>query len=81
MRPPRFREVDVSDPRQSEGDAAFDGRMVTLLLGDQNFGVRYQNFLRQLSRDRADACPDASTSGFAAGRSHYGGGSKSPKVS
>ena len=39
-------EIDVSDPDNLKITQPFDGRMVTLLLGDHNFGTRYQNFLR-----------------------------------
>lgn len=42
----KISEVDVSDPDNLKVTQRYDGRMVTLLLGDQDWGVRYQNFLR-----------------------------------
>ena len=42
----KISEVDVSDPDNLKVTQPFDGRVVTLLLGDQNWGARYQNFLR-----------------------------------
>jgi cell division protein FtsQ len=43
---PKISEVDVTDPDNLKVTQPFDGRVVTLLLGDQHWGVRYQNFLR-----------------------------------
>ncbi len=42
----KVSEIDVSDPDDLKITQPFDGKMVTLLLGDHNFGLRYQNFLR-----------------------------------
>lgn len=42
----KISEVDVSDPDDLKVTQLFDGRVVTLLLGDQNWAARYQNFLR-----------------------------------
>lgn len=42
----KISEIDVSDPDNLKVTQPFDGRMVTLLLGDHNFGTRYSNFLR-----------------------------------
>jgi cell division protein FtsQ len=41
----KIAEVDVNDREDLRVTQPYDGRMVTLLLGDQNFAVRYQNFL------------------------------------
>jgi cell division protein FtsQ len=41
----KIAEVDVTDREDLRVTQPYDGRMVTLLLGDQNFAVRYQNFL------------------------------------
>ena len=48
-------EVDVSDPDNLKVSEPFDGRMVTLLLGDRNFALRHQNFCEPLRRDPAEA--------------------------
>jgi cell division protein FtsQ len=42
----KISEVDVSDRDNLKVTQSYDGRMVTLLLGDHDFAVRYQNFLR-----------------------------------
>ena len=39
-------EIDVSDPDNLKVTQPFEGRMVTLLLGDRDFAMRYQNFIR-----------------------------------
>ena len=41
----KIAEVDVSDRDNLKVTQPYEGRMVTLLLGDQDFGVRYQNFV------------------------------------
>ena len=41
----KIAEVDVTAREDLRVTQPYDGRMVTLLLGDQNFAVRYQNFL------------------------------------
>lgn len=38
-------EIDVSDLEKLSIAQSYEGRMLTLILGDRNFGVRYQNFL------------------------------------
>ena len=38
-------EVDVSDPDNLKVSEPFEGRSVTLLMGDRNFGLRHQNFM------------------------------------
>ncbi len=45
-------EVDVTDPDDVKLTEPFDGRMVTLLLGDRNFGLRHQNFVRYFAEIR-----------------------------
>lgn len=45
-------EVDVSDPDNVKMTEPFDGRMVTLLLGDRDFGLRHQNFVRYYAEIR-----------------------------
>src|SRR5579863_466543 len=40
----RVSEIDVSDRDNLRVTQPYEGRMVTLLLGDQDFGARYQNF-------------------------------------
>lgn len=42
----KISEIDVSDPDDLKVTQPFEGKMVTLLLGDHNYGLRYQNFLR-----------------------------------
>ena len=42
----KISHVDVTDPDDLKVTQPFDGKMITLLLGDHNFGLRYQNFLR-----------------------------------
>jgi cell division protein FtsQ len=41
----KLSEIDVSDRDNLKVTQPYEGRMVTLLLGDQDFGVRYQNFV------------------------------------
>jgi cell division protein FtsQ len=45
-------QIDVSDPDDLKVTQPFDGKMVTLLLGDRNFGLRYQNFQRNFPEIR-----------------------------
>jgi cell division protein FtsQ len=45
----KISEIDVSDPDNLKVTQPHDGRVVTLLLGDRNYGLRYQNFLRNYS--------------------------------
>ena len=42
----KISEVDVADPDNLKVSQSFEDRMVTLMLGDQHWGARYQNFLR-----------------------------------
>ena len=42
----KISEIDVSDRDNLKVTQSYDGRMVTLLLGDHNFALRYQNFIR-----------------------------------
>lgn len=42
----QISEIDVSDPDNLKVTQPWEGRMVTLLLGDHNYSLRYQNFLR-----------------------------------
>jgi len=42
----KISEIDVSDPDDLRVTEPLEGRMMTLLLGDHNFGLRYRNFLR-----------------------------------
>jgi cell division protein FtsQ len=42
----KIAQVDVADRDNIKLSQPMDGRTVTLLLGDRNFGLRYQNFLR-----------------------------------
>ncbi len=41
----KVSEIDVSDRDNLKISEPFDGRMITLLLGDRNFAMRHQNFL------------------------------------
>jgi cell division protein FtsQ len=41
----KITEVDISDPDDLKIQEPLDGRTVTLLLGDQHFALRHQNFL------------------------------------
>lgn len=42
----RISEIDASDPDNLKITQPWDGGMVTLLLGDHDFSLRYQNFVR-----------------------------------
>ncbi|HTS78335.1 MAG TPA: FtsQ-type POTRA domain-containing protein [Bryobacteraceae bacterium] len=42
----QISEIDVSDPDNLKVTEPRDGHMVTLLLGDHDFSLRYQNFVR-----------------------------------
>lgn len=42
----KISQIDAGDPDDLKVMQPFDGHMVTLLLGDHNFGLRYQNFVR-----------------------------------
>jgi cell division protein FtsQ len=41
----KVSEIDVSDGDNLKVTQPYEGRMVTLLLGDQDLGARYQNFV------------------------------------
>jgi hypothetical protein len=41
----KISEVDVSDRDDLKVQEPFEGRTVTLMLGDQHFGLRHQSFL------------------------------------
>jgi len=41
----KVSEIDVSDSDNLKVTQPYEGRMVTLLLGDQDLGARYQNFV------------------------------------
>jgi len=56
----KIAEVDVTDREDLRVTQTYGGRMVTLLLGDQNFAVRYQNFLNHYAEIR-EKMPDASS--------------------
>lgn len=56
----KIAEVDVNDRDDLRVTQPYDGRMVTLLLGDQNFAVRYQNFLNHYSEIR-EKMPNAAS--------------------
>lgn len=45
-------EVDVSDPDDVKMSEPFEGRMVTLLLGDHDFALRHSNFVRYYAEIR-----------------------------
>jgi cell division septal protein FtsQ len=47
-----FAEVDVSDPSNLKVRQSSSGRMITLLLGDGNYGTRYRNFKNHYSEIR-----------------------------
>ena len=53
-------EIDVSDRDNLKVTAPQSGHMVTLLLGDRNFGLRYQNFLNHFNEIKR-RLPDAAT--------------------
>jgi cell division protein FtsQ len=42
----QISEIDVSDPDNLKVAQQWEGQMVTLLLGDHNYSLRYQNFFR-----------------------------------
>jgi hypothetical protein len=49
----KISEVDVSDADNLKVTQPFDGRMLTLLLGDQHWGARYQNFCAIIPKSSA----------------------------
>lgn len=56
----KIAEVDVNDRDDLRVTQPYESRMVTLLLGDQNFAVRYQNFLNHYSEIR-EKMPNATS--------------------
>jgi cell division protein FtsQ len=56
----KIAEVDVNDRDDLRVIQPYDSRMVTLLLGDQNFAVRYQNFVNHYSEIR-EKMPNATS--------------------
>ena len=56
----KVAEVDVNDRDDLRVTQPYDSRMVTLLLGDQNFAVRYQNFLNHYAEIR-EKMPNATS--------------------
>jgi cell division protein FtsQ len=42
----KISQIDVADPDNLRVTQPWEGRVVTLLLGDRNFSLRYQNFIR-----------------------------------
>jgi cell division protein FtsQ len=53
-------EIDVSDPDNLKVTQPFEGRMVTLMLGDHDYSLRYQNFIRNYPEIKR-RLPDAAT--------------------
>ncbi len=56
----QISEVDVTDPANLKVSQPHQGRVVTLHLGDQNFGARYRNFTAHFQEIR-EKLPDATT--------------------
>jgi cell division protein FtsQ len=56
----KFSEINVSDRDNLKVTEPYEGRMLTLLLGDRNFSLRYNNFVRHYD-DIRRRLPDAST--------------------
>lgn len=56
----KVAEVDVNDRDDLRVTQPYDSRMVTLLLGDHNFAVRYQNFLNHYAEIR-EKMPNATS--------------------
>jgi cell division protein FtsQ len=56
----RISEVDVSDRDNLKVSEPYEGRSVTLLLGDHNFAARYQNFVTHYA-DIKKRLPGATT--------------------
>lgn len=53
-------EVDLTDRSSVKVSQSDHGRILTLILGDQHFGLRYRNFLNHYAEIR-EKLPDAST--------------------
>jgi cell division protein FtsQ len=56
----KVSEIDVSDRDNLKVTQPYEGRMVTLMLGDQDFGARYQNFVSHYGEIR-QKLPGATT--------------------
>ena len=56
----KISQIDVSDSENLKITQSSDGRMITLLLGDHDFGARYQNFVRN-DPEIKRRLPDATT--------------------
>lgn len=56
----KISRIDVSDPDNVKVSEPWDGRVVTLMLGDHNFKLRYQNFERNYPEIQK-RLPDAAT--------------------
>jgi cell division protein FtsQ len=56
----KVAEIDVADKDNIKVRQPYEGRMVTLLLGDQNFVGRYKNFLNHYAEIK-QKLPDAGT--------------------
>jgi cell division protein FtsQ len=56
----QISRIDVSDPDNVKVSRPWEGRVVTLLLGDHNFKLRYQNFDRNYPEIKK-RLPDATT--------------------
>ena len=56
----KISQIDVSDSENLKITQSWEGRIVTLLLGDHNFGLRYQNFIRNYPEIKK-RLPDATT--------------------
>jgi cell division septal protein FtsQ len=56
----KIAEVDVTDRGDIKVTQPYDGHIVTLILGDQHFAVRYQNFLNHYAEIR-EKLPGASS--------------------
>jgi len=56
----KIAEVDVTDRGDIKVTQPYDGHMVTLILGDQRFAARYQNFLNHYAEIR-EKLPGASS--------------------
>ena len=56
----KVAEVDVADRGDIKVTQSYDGHVVTLILGDQHFALRYQNFLNHYAEIR-EKLPGASS--------------------
>ena len=56
----KISEIDVSNPENLKITQPWDSRVITLLLGDQDYALRYQNFVRNYPEIKK-RLPDATT--------------------